>query len=421
MEDVHHNVLQLGIHFLKGPAQTLGVLAHFQSGGGYAAGVGSLAGAEQNAVFLQISGGVQRSGHVGTFCHCEATVGNQHLGVIQQQLVLGGAGQSHVALDAPHALTLVIDGVGTSLGVLGQAGTLDLLDIDEGSHIDSVRIVDPAGGVGAGDRLGTQLPGLLNGVGCHVAGAGNHNGLAFQRLTVALEHLVGQVQQTVAGSLGSGQGAAVGQALTGEHAFVQIPDALVLAEQVADFPAAYADVTGGHVGIGADVLVQLGHEALAERHHFPVGLALGVKVRAAFAAADGQTGEGVFEHLLEAQELDHAQVHAGMESQTALVGTDGAVELHTVAVVYLNLTFVVHPGHPEEDGPLGGGQPLQQSVAAVGIFILLNYGAQGLQNLINGLVKFGLIRVLLFDPGQGFIYITHEQTSSLERIGCSTL
>ena len=49
MEDVDHDGLQLAVHFLEAPAQALGVLAHFQSGGGHAAGVGSLAGAEQQA------------------------------------------------------------------------------------------------------------------------------------------------------------------------------------------------------------------------------------------------------------------------------------------------------------------------------------------------------------------------------------
>ena len=45
---------------------------------------------------------------------------------------------------------------------------------------------------------------------------------------------------------------------------------------------------------------KLGHKALAETHNFAVGFALGVKVRAALAAAYGQTGKAVFENLLKA-------------------------------------------------------------------------------------------------------------------------
>ena len=86
-----------------------------------------------------------------------------------------------------------------------------------------------------------------------------------------------------------------GQALAGEDAVVLVADALVLAEQVADLTAANADITGGHIGIGADVAVQLGHKALAEAHNLGVALALGVKVRAALAAAHGQAGQAVLE------------------------------------------------------------------------------------------------------------------------------
>ena len=106
------------------------------------------------------------------------------------------------------------------------------------------------------------------------------------------------------GGLGAGQRAAIGQALAGEYAFIQAGDALVLTVEVADLAAAHADVAGGHVDVLADVAVQLGHEALAEGHDFLVGLALGVKVRAALAAADGQTRQRVLEDLLKAQEFD---------------------------------------------------------------------------------------------------------------------
>ena len=50
VEDALHDALQLGIHFLKAPAQTLGVLAHLQAGGGHAAGVGGLCGSVQDTV-----------------------------------------------------------------------------------------------------------------------------------------------------------------------------------------------------------------------------------------------------------------------------------------------------------------------------------------------------------------------------------
>ncbi len=398
MEDVHHDGFQLGVHLVEGPAHALGVLAHFQRGGGYAAGVARLAGAEENAALLEVFRGVQGGGHIGALGHGEAASGHQRFRVLQEQLVLGGAGQSHVALGAPHAPALVIDAVGPGLGVLGQPGAADLLDFDEGRHVNAVGIVDPAGGVGTGDGLGPQLPGLLDGVGGHIARAGDGHGLALQGLAVAAEHLLHKVQQAIARGLGPGQGAAEAQALAREDALIAVLQALVLAEEVAHLPGAHADIPGGHVGIRADVAEELGHKALAEGHDLPVGLALGVEVGAALAAADGQAGEAVFKGLLKAQEFDDPQVDGGVEAKSALIRPDGAVELDPVAVVDLDLALVVHPGHPEQDAPLGGGQPLKKGIFAITLFIFFDHGPKRFQNLIDCLLKFRLVGVLLFDP-----------------------
>ena len=132
------------------------------------------------------------------------------------------------------------------------------------------------------------------------------------------QNLVGQVHHAVAGGLGTGQGAAVAQALAGEHAAVLAGEALVLAVQVADLPAAHADIAGGDVGELADVAVQLRHKALAEPHDLIVALALGVEVAAALAAADGQAGEGVLKNLLKAQETHDALVHGGWKRRPPL-------------------------------------------------------------------------------------------------------
>ena len=68
---------------------------------------------------------------------------------------------------------------------------------------------------------------------------------------------------------------------------------LVLTEHIADLSAANTYVASGDVGIGADVAIELGHKALAERHYLAIALALGVEIRTALAAADGQPGEAV--------------------------------------------------------------------------------------------------------------------------------
>ena len=141
---------------------------------------------------------------------------------------------------------------------------------------------------------------------------------------------------------------------------------------------------------GADVAVQLGHKALAERHNLAVGLALGVEVGAALAAADGQAGQGIFKDLLKAQEFDNAQIHRRMETQAALVGADGAVELHAVAAVDLNFTVVVHPRYAEHNLALRLGNALQNTAPSEYCGFCSITGSKDCQNLGDSLDEFRL-------------------------------
>src|SRR4029079_12208813 len=144
----------------------------------------------------------------------------------------------------------------------------------------------------------------------------------------------------IARGLGPDERAAPVEPLAGEHARELVAQTLVLAEQESDLPAADPDVAGWHVRVRADVAEQLAHEALAEAHHLVVALALGIEVRAALAAAHGQGGQRVLEHLLEGQELEDAEVDRGVEAQAALVGADGAVHLDSETAVDVDLSLV---------------------------------------------------------------------------------
>jgi len=72
---------------------------------------------------------------------------------------------------------------------------------------------------------------------------------------------------------------------------------------------------------------ELAHERETETPDLAVRLALGVKVRSTLSSTHAETGEGVFEGLFEAEELENGQVHRGVETQTAFVGTEGRVVL----------------------------------------------------------------------------------------------
>ena len=122
---------------------------------------------------------------------------------------------------------------------------------------------------------------------------------------------------------------------------------LVHTEEIADFASAHTDVTGGNVHIGTYHFIEFQHEGLAEAHDLGIALAARGEIAAAFSTAHGQGGEGVLEGLLKSEELQDAEVYRAVEAQSALVGSDSAVELHAVADVHLNLAFVIHPRHTE--------------------------------------------------------------------------
>ena len=154
----------------------------------------------------------------------------------------------------------------------------------------------------------------------------------------------------------------------------------------------------GHVGVGPDVAEELGHEGLAEAHDLVVALALGVEVGAALAAAHGQRGERVLEDLLEGQELQDAEVDRGVEAQPALVGADRAVHLDAEAAVHADLALVVDPGDAEEDDALGLDDALEDLRVLV-LRVAVEHEGERLGDLLDGLVKLGLGRVLGLDLG----------------------
>ena len=290
--DATHDALETGVDLLEGPGDVASVLAHLETGGRHATGVGSLAREEGDAVVLQVLGRVKRGGHVGALAHDLAAVGDELLGILEEQGVLAGARKRDVAGDAPDAAAVLGMplGVRAELGVhrkahaLVVAGALPVVDGLEGGHVDALRIIDPALGVGACNDLAAELLDLLDGVRGNIAGAMDDHGLALEGVIMALEVLVDVVDQAVAGSLGTGEGAAEGEALAGEDAGEGVGQTLVLTEHVRNLTAADAQVASGDVGILADVAVEFSNETLAEAHDLVVGLALGMEVGSTLSA-----------------------------------------------------------------------------------------------------------------------------------------
>lgn len=101
--------------------------------------------------------------------------------------------------------------------------------------------------------------------------------------------------------------------------------------------------------------------------------------------------EGILEDLLKAEELENGQVHGRVQTETALVGAQGRVELHTVSTVYLDLALVVLPHDAELDDALGDGDNLECG-AVLWVLLEEGRGLEGRSELIVSLLEFGLGR-----------------------------
>ena len=396
----------------------LSVLAHLQAGHEHAARVGRLAREERDAVVLEVLGRLDRGRHVGAFADCLAAVRDEGLRVLDAKGVLTGAGERDVAGELPHAAAVLrvprrvrtLFDVHRERDALVVAGALLVVDVLKHLVVDAFLVLDPAVGVGAGDHLAAELRDLLDRVDGHVARAVYDDLLTLEGVALALEVLVDEVDKAVAGCLGAGERAAEGEALAGEHAGPFVADALVLAEHVSDFAAADTQVTCGNVGVRANVAVELGHERLAEAHDLVVGLALRVEVGAALAAAHRQRGQRVLEDLLEAQELQHAQINRGVEAQAALVGADCGVVLDAEAAVDLDFALVINPRNAELDDALGLDDALEDLCFLV-FRMRLDDRLEGVHDLGDGLDELGLIGVLRLNLVDDSLDVTHVTSS----------
>ena len=164
-------------------------------------------------------------------------------------------------------------------------------------------------------------------------------------------------------------------------------NAAVLTKEVAYFPCADADVTGGDIRELADMAAQFRHEALTEPHDFGIAFTLGIKVAAALGTAHGQAGEAVLQNLFETEDLQNGQVDGGMKAKTALEGADRGVS--AVDVMHAG---VIHPGNPEADHALRFHKLFNNALLFV-FRVLVNDPVQTFQNFQNGLMELALIGI----------------------------
>ena len=373
LEAILHDTLEAGIDLSAGPGDTSGVLSHFEAGDSDTSSIGGLsrsipAGGSAlvglTVGFEDIDSGLSAS-HVGSLGNELASGGNQSLGFLARNLVLGGRRESDINLAdvEPGAGALnVAELLAESLGVddrrqllalgLEFGNGVDLLGGEAALAVDDERAL----AVREGDDRATELDDLESFVLGDVAGARDGDTLAsegFLSVGNVLDHVLNIVDNTVASGLRADQATTPAVTLASENTLPRVADSLVLAEEVTNLETGDTNITSGNISVGTDVLAQLGHERNAEATDLVVRLALGVEVRTTLATTHVETGQSILEDLLETQELEDGQVHGGVETKTTLVRAKGGVELNTVALVDLNLALIVFPNDTELNNALG--------------------------------------------------------------------
>ena len=135
---------------------------------------------------------------------------------------------------------------------------------------------------------------------------------------------------------------------------------LIHTEHISNLAATNTDVACGHVLIRTDVTIKLGHESLAEAHHFALALATGREVGTTLGSTHWQCGKRILECLLECKELEDSEVNRLVETDTALVRTDNVVVLDAITHVGLHLALVVNPCYSEFNHAIGDAKTLYQ-------------------------------------------------------------
>src|SRR3546814_2082988 len=116
-----------------------------------------------------------------------------------------------------------------------------------------MRISDWSSDMCSSDLFTPELQDFFHRVDGHVARSGNDCTLALNVMALRGQHLLHEIDRAKTRGLRARTGTAIDKAFSGQNArFITIGDALVLAEHIADFTPAYADVPSRHVRIFAD-------------------------------------------------------------------------------------------------------------------------------------------------------------------------
>lgn len=83
-----------------------------------------------------------------------------------------------------------------------------------------------------------------------------------------------------------------------------------------------------------------------------------------------------------------------METKTALVWSDSAVELYSVAFVNLYNAIIIDPRNAEGDDPFRLDHTFKNGESAVFFFVLFNDNFEGIQDFLDSLMEFRFTGIL---------------------------
>ena len=309
--NVVHDLFQTGVDFFFGPAQFDGVLRHFKTAHRYATGVGGFTRSVENLGFEELFDGFGGRGHVGAFRYGEATVGQEGACIVTVDFVLGGRRHGDVAFLVPGTCTFDIFAT-VFLGIFADTTTVDVFqfeDVGQFLGVDAIGVVDVSVAVGHGDDFGSEADEFFYGVLGYVTRTRYGYHFAFDVDVAGFQHFEQEVNVSVTRGFGTNERTAEFETFSGERPGIFTGHLLVHAIHVTYFSATYSDVTGGNVGLRADVTPQFGDESLAETHDFSVGFAARAEIGPPFATTHGKGRQRVLEGLLESKEFQNREVY----------------------------------------------------------------------------------------------------------------
>src|ERR1700730_16004355 len=411
--DRNHDLVQPIIYFFAIPRQPCAVLGHLKSRSCDTTGIRGFGWSVQGAGIQEHLGRLKSAGHVRAFGYELNAVLNQARCVFGVDLVLRGARERTIGFDVPQRIVIQRDIRGHEDGffelvrILTNAAPTHVLELHDPGQlfaVDAVRIEDYAIRVGQRNWLRSQIEQLLDRILGNVSAPRDQAELALQRVLPRLQHLGGEIDAAISGCFRTNQRTTPIQALACEHTGELIGQALVLSKQKTDLSSPNSDIPRRHIGIGSDVPPQLGHEALAEAHHFIVALTLWIEIRTAFAAAHRQRGQRVLEDLLKCQKFEDSKIHRCVKAQTALVGADCAVHLNAESAIDLHVSLIVEPGHAEHDYAFGFYNSLKNLRGPV-FRMLLQHQTQRVEYFPHCLVKLRFGRILRLHLSHNFFNV----------------